>query len=333
MAQFAGTTSTYDSNRLREQFSNAIWMISPEETPFQSLVDREDIEGKHPEWQTDTLATPVSSNQVLEGDEYAYTQVAATTRVGNYTEICRKTYIFAGSNEENTKAGPKSELGRERRKKGTEMKTDMELALLANKASVVGDDTTNPRQSAGFAAWIVTNDSRGATGTDGGFAAGLVTAAGNGTQRAFTRALLDTVILNTYTSGGNPTVFMCSPYVKTVFSSFMQGANTAVVNAYIRGESQATIYAAADTYRSDFGVIDIVPNRQLARGGAAHARNGFLIDRSKVAIGIFRDVFEDRPAKTGDAEKRALLCEYSLIMKTQAAHAVVADLFGISAAA
>src|SRR5262245_18634393 len=333
MAQFAGTTSTYDSNRLREQFSNAIWMISPEETPFQGLVDRESINGKHPEWQTDVLATPVSSNQVLEGDEYAYTQVAATTRIGNYTEIARKTYIFTGSAEENTKAGPNSELGRERRKKGTELKTDMELALLANKASAVGDDTTNTRQSAGFAAWITSNDSRGATGTDGGFSAGLVAAAGNGTQRALIRSLLDTSILSTYTSGGNPTVFMVSPYVKTVFSSFMQGTNTAVVNAYIRGESQATIYAAADTYRSDFGVIDVIPNRQLARGGATHARNGFLIDTSKVAIGIWRDVFEDRPAKTGDAEKRALLCEYTLLMKNQAAHGLVADLFGISASA
>jgi hypothetical protein len=37
MTIFAGTTTTYNVNRLREQFSNAIYMISPEETPFLSL--------------------------------------------------------------------------------------------------------------------------------------------------------------------------------------------------------------------------------------------------------------------------------------------------------
>src|SRR4029077_639967 len=114
MTVFAGTTTTYDVNRLREQFSNAIYMISPEETPFLSLVERESIDGKHPEWQTDTLRTPVITNQQIEGDEYAYTTIAATVRIGIYTEIARASYLIAGSEEKNTKAGPASELGRER---------------------------------------------------------------------------------------------------------------------------------------------------------------------------------------------------------------------------
>ena len=108
-------------------------MISPEETPFLSLVERESIDGRHPEWQTDTLATPVITNQQIEGDEYAYTPIAATVRIGNYTEIARKSYLISGSEEKNTKAGPASELGRERRKKGTELKTDMEVALLGQQ--------------------------------------------------------------------------------------------------------------------------------------------------------------------------------------------------------
>ena len=44
----------------------------------------------------------------------------------------------------------------------------MELAILANKASVAGADATI-RKSAGFAAWITTNDQRSVGGADGGF--------------------------------------------------------------------------------------------------------------------------------------------------------------------
>jgi hypothetical protein len=330
MTILGGTTTTYDVNRLREQFSNAIYMISPEETPFLSLVERESIDGKHPEWQTDVLATPVITNQQLEGDEYAYTTIAATTRIGNYTEIARKSYLIAGSEEKNTKAGPQSELGRERVKKGKELKTDMEVSLLANKGSVVGT-TAVIRKTAGFAAWVTTNDQRGATGTDGGFSGGTVTAGTPGTQRAFTKPFLDAAILSAYTAGGSPSVLMVSPYVKTVFSSFMQSANTSVIQSRVEHENQATIYAAADTYRSDFGLIDIMPNRQLARAGATAASTAYLIDLDKVAVGMYRDIFEDRPAKTGDAEKRVLLCEYALIMKNEAAHSCIYGLFGLTA--
>lgn len=331
MAVFTGTTTTYDVTRLREQFSNAIYMISPEETPFLSLVERESIDGKHPEWQTDTLATPVITNQQIEGDEYAYALIQPTTRVGNYTEIARKSYLIAGSEEKNTKAGPASELGRERVKKGKELKTDMEVALLANKPSVVGTSAT-ARKTAGFAAWITTNDQRGATGADGGFSGGTVTAGTPGTTRTFTKPFLDAAILSAYTSGGSPKTLMLSPYLKTVFSSFMQSANTSVIQSRVEDQNQATIYAAADSYRSDFGLIDVMPNRQLARAGGVAASTAYLIDLDKVSVGMYRDVFEDKPAKTGDAEKRVLLCEYALIMKNEAAHSVIYGLFGLTAA-
>lgn len=332
MAQASGTFSTYDSNRLREEFRDAIYMISPEETPAWSLFPHESIDSKHPEWQTDTLRTPVATNQVVEGEEYTYTQPAATTRIGNYTEIALTTYQVTRTDEIVSKAGPKSELGRYRRKNGLELKQDMELAILANKASVAGSDAAI-RKAGGFAAWCTTNNQLGGTGVDGGFSAGIVAAFTPGTQRAFTKILLDAAILATYTSGGSPTVLMVSPYLKTVFSSFINvtDGRTAVIQTNIRGKEQATIYAAADTYASDFGIIDVMPNRQLARGGATMARNAYLIDLSKVAVGILDDVFEDKPAKTGDNEKRALLCEYTLVMKNEAAHSVIADLFGMTA--
>jgi hypothetical protein len=310
-------------------------MITPEETPLLSLLGREKVESRHPEWSTDTLATPVTSNQQVEGDEYSYSQITPTTRIGNYTEIARKAYIIARTQEKSLKAGPKSELGRERRKKGVELKKDMEASLLANKASVAGAAAT-PRVAGGLAAWLTSNDSRGSGGSDGGFnsTTSVVDAATNGTQRAFSKAILDAVILSSYTNGGSPTTLMVSPYVKTVFSNLMTGAGTtgiAQTSNSVKGSEQATIYAAADTYRSDFGVIDVVPNRVMAAVGASLARNALLIDPDMAAVGIFDDIFEDRPAKTGDAEKRVLLCEFTLIMKNQAAHGIAADLYGMTA--
>lgn len=84
-------------------------------------------------------------------------------------------------------------------------------------------------------------------------------------------------------------------------------------------------------YQSDFGLITMIPNRQMARAGATIARNAFLITPNMVKLGVFRDYRVEKPAKTGDAEKRVLLTEYTLIMKNEAAHGCAADLFGLTA--
>jgi hypothetical protein len=207
----------------------------------------------------------------------------------------------------------------------------MEVTLLSNQAASAGtgNGATN-RTAAGFRAWIATNDDLGASGASGSFSNGIQGAATNGTQRAFTKAILDSVILNTYNAGGNPDVLMTSPYVKTVFSRILDDADVVPLRHEIKG-GQAKIVAAADTYLSDFGTITVVPNRQMARAGATVARNAFLIDPKMVQMGVFRDITMNKPAKTGDSEKRVLNVEYTLIVKNEAAHGCAADLFGLTA--
>mgnify|MGYP000314214254 CR=1 FL=1 len=85
-------------------------------------------------------------------------------------------------------------------------------------------------------------------------------------------------------------------------------------------------------YQSDFGLISVVPNRQMARAGATIARNAFLITPNMVKLGIFRDYRVEKPAKTGDAEKRVINVEWTLLMNNEAAHGVVADTYGLTSA-
>lgn len=330
MAVAANTYLTFDSRRNREEFSNSIHMITPEETPALTLLGRENVESTHPEWSTDTLATPDVTNAFPQGDEFTYDAITPTTRIGNYTQISRKSYIIARTQEKTLKAGPKSELGRERRKKGVELKKDMEAIILTNQASLAGSANVAGKLG-GLPSWLTSNDNRGSGGSDGGFSSGsgLTVAATNGTQRAFTKVIMDDIILKAYNSGGNPTTLLVSPYVKTVFSTFMDDADVVPLRKQASG-GQQTIYGAADAYQSNFGMIDVVPNRVMANS-AALARNAFLLDPDYAAVGIFDDIMEKKPAITGDAEKRVLLVEYTFIMKNEAAHGIAADLFGLSA--
>ena len=334
MSQVTNTYETYDAVGNREELADKIYQITPEETPFISLIGRKSVASTHPEWQTDELATPVTTNAQPEGNDWSYDAITPTTRVGNYTQISDKKIIISRTHDKTSKAGRKSELAREIAKKGVELRTDMEVQLLSNTASSAGSgDGVSNRESGGFRAWLANNDSLGSGGASGGFnsGTGVVDAATNGTQRAFTKAILDSVILDTYNAGGNPSVMMMSPYVKTVFSTFMDDANVAPFRYAASAGKKNTIIAAADMYLSDFGEIAMVPNRQMARAGAAVARNAFLIDPKMVSLGEFDAIKLEKPAKTGDAEKRVLICEYTLCVHNEKAHGVAADLYGLTA--
>jgi hypothetical protein len=331
MAQAANTFETYDAVGNREELADKIWMITPQKTPFLALAGRTAVKSVHPEWQTDTLATPDTTNNQPEGNDWSYDPLVATTRVGDYTQISEKSFVISRTQENTDKAGRKSELARETVKKTTELKTDMEVICLSNQASSAGsgNGATN-RTLGGLRAWITTNDDLGAGGSSGSFSAGLVNAATNGTQRAFTKALLDSTILNVTNAGGEADILMVSNYVKTVFSRLLDDADVVPLRKELKS-GQATIVAAADMYLSDFGLITVVPNIQMTRAGAAIARNAFLIDPSMLSVGIFDDIQVHKPAKTGDAEKRVINVEYTLIVNNEAAHGVIADTYGLSA--
>jgi hypothetical protein len=334
MAQVANTYETYDVGAAggnREELADKIYQITPEETPFLSLIGRKPVASVHPEWLIDSLAALDLNNNQPEGNDWAYDAVVAPARVGNYTQISDKKIIISRTQDKTSKAGRKSELAREIAKKGVELRIDMEGIVLSNQASTAGtgNGATN-RKLGGFRAWLATNDNT--SGSSGGFntGTGVVDVATNGAQRAITKILLDATILSTYNAGGSPRTLMLSPYAKTVFSTFMSDANVAPQRYETPSKGQTTIVAAADMYLSDFGPVSVVPNRQMARAGAAVARNAFLIDPKMVSLGVFDDISLEKPAKTGDAEKRVLVTEYTLLVNNEAAHGVICDLYGLT---
>lgn len=320
MAQATGTFDSYDIVGDREDLTNVIYNISPEETPFMTSVGRGKAKATKHEWQTDSLADASTSNAFVEGDEYSYADPAATTRVGNFTQISRKTVQVSGTLEAIDKAGRDSEMAYQMAKRSPELKRDMEAILLNNQASVAGAAAT-PRTLGGLPAWLETNTDRGVGGADGGYNAGtgVVDAATDGTQRAFTEEMLKDVIQQCFEAGATPKVLMLSPFNKRAFSAFT-GISELRTNIQNSSKQQATIFAGADMYISDFGTLSVVPNR------FQRSRDAFVLDTEYAQVAFLRPVQQEEVAKTGDARKRVILCEYTLVVKNEAAHGVIADL-------
>lgn len=317
MAIVTNTFTRYSAIGIREDLSNVIYNISPEETPFISNIGRESVKNTYFEWQTDALSAASASNAALEGDDISSFQaVTPTARVGNYTQISTKNVIISGTLEAVDKAGRRSELTYQLAKMGAELKRDMESALLANQAAVAGN-TTTARRTAGLPAWLTSNTSFGTGGADPTVGSTPTAARTDGTQRAFTETLLKEVVAEVWTSGGTPKMLMVGAFNKQAASAF---SGIATKFRDVPAGQQAQIIGAADVYVSDFGTINIVPNR------FQRARDAFVVDPEYASLAILRPIQQTELAKTGDAEKRLMLVEYGLKVSNQAAHGIVADL-------
>ena len=317
MAIVANTFTRYSAIGIREDLSNVIYNISPEETPFISNVSRENVKNTYFEWQTDALDAASSSNAALEGDDISsFSAVTPTARVGNYTQISRKDVIISGTLESVDKAGRRSELTYQLAKMGAALKRDMESSLLANQAAVAGN-TTTARRTAGLPAWLTSNTSFGTGGADPTVGSTPTAARTDGTQRAFTETLLKEVVAEVWTSGGTPKMLMVGAFNKQAASAF---SGIATKFRDVPAGQQAQIIGAADVYVSDFGTVNIVPNR------FQRARDAFVVDPEYASLAILRPIQQMELAKTGDAEKRLMLVEYGLKVSNQAAHGIVADL-------
>ena len=310
MAQPTNTFDTYDSIGEREDLSDVIYNISPTDTPFLSSAAKTKATAVLHEWQTDSLAAAVTNNQVIEGDDATAEAISATTRLSNSCQIMDKVIAITGTQEAVDKAGRASEIAYQIAKKAKELKRDLESSLTSNNAEVTGSATA-ARVAGGLRSWVATNDVMGTSGTSGG--AGN-TAATNGTQRAFTESLLKSVIKSVWNAGGNPTMIMVGPFNKQKLSGFTGNSTRFDAGA------DATLYTSVDVYASDFGQLQVVPNR------FSRDREAWVLDMDYWGVAFLRDFTMHELSKTGDSEKRQLLLEATLESRNEAASGCVADI-------
>nr|BAR19631.1 major head protein [uncultured Mediterranean phage uvMED] len=320
MAIISNTFTKYSVVGLRESLSDIIYNISPETTPFISnMTKRRQVTNTFFEWQVDSLAS-AQQNAAIDGDDLSsFTAVTATSRLGNFTQIARKDFIIADNLAGSLDlAGRNSEISYQLAKKGDELKRDMEVNFTGvNQAAVAGNNTT-ARKTASLSAFIRTNTSKGTGGADPTVSSGIVNAARtDGTQRAFTEAMLKAVVSDVWSAGGEPDMLLVGPFNKQAVSAF---AGIAAQRYMAPSDGPSQVIGAADVYVSDFGAISVIPSR------FSRERDAYVIDPDLVEMATLRPLQSEELAKTGDATKFMLLQESGLQVNNEAGLGIIADL-------
>jgi Family of unknown function (DUF5309) len=314
MAVPAGTTQTYTRIGIREDLSNLITRIQQNEAVFSmSISDGKKAESSLFDWQTDDLKTASGTNAHIEGDDTAIEAANSTVRLNNYTQIMKKSAGTSGTADAVTTAGRDKEHNYQILLRSEELVQDMETRFVGSYAKNAGAPGV-ARETASLEAWVKQSN-RGVGGVDPS-GTGSTTAT-DGTQRAFTEAMLKDVHQKCWAAGGKPTLLMVGGLNKQVASGF---AGIATKFRESKGTEQMTIMAAADVYVGDFGTINIVPNN-LQRN-----RSALLIEPRRFKKRFLRRPGKEDLAKTGDSRKTQILVEVGLECSSPKASGVIADL-------
>jgi hypothetical protein len=350
--QPANTSSFYKFSTIREDLEDFVYKISPLETPVMQAIGRKGaFENTYHEWPIVELAAPNPNNAQIEGVDVTADAPTGAMRRGNYAQLMNKVKFVSSTNEKIRGAGGVQRMAKQVLYGMQEIKRDMESRVAGSGTLIAnGGSDTVARQTASIAAFINTNAVRGLTGAGTTLSSTPAGSAGQtfpnaalipavtfngfpsvaetpGTARALTETMFKSAIQLAWVQGGDPTYAFCSGTQKVTISTF-QGNST----RYKKAEDKKLV-AAIDVYISDFGELQIVPDRFIdptstAVGGTGGTRV-LIIDPEYAEIGWLQGMSNVPLAKTGNAEKRLIACEWGVIVGNEKAHAQVTDLSSV----
>ena len=315
MAQPSNTLDSYDVKGIREDLSNVIYDVSPEETPFYSSLQKTKASNTYHEWQTDSLRAS-AANAHIEGDATTAEARGVTTRLGNYTQIFKNAVVIPDTDEGLDKAGRSAEMAYQILKIAKEQKLDIEKALFDNNKYEAGSSSA-ARELAGLGAYMKTNVTN-IGGSGGANPTGTVpgnTARTDGTQTVFSQADFDSCMQSIWENGGKASSVYLSAFQMNVALGFTGNNNQ---RSTVKSEAQ-TVVKHMDVYVTPWGTVEFIPSREN-RG-----RDVYILQDDMFCAAVLRPTKNTELAKTGDNTTRQVLTELTLVSKNEKASGLVAD--------
>ncbi|RLA03857.1 MAG: hypothetical protein DRQ47_04370 [Gammaproteobacteria bacterium] len=319
---------------IREDVMNKIWDISKIPLPFTDMIGTASAKQEYKEWTIDALADPDVTNAVIDGSDASGNNTATGTKVGNHHQISDKVVRVSYRADASDTIGRAKELSYQLMRRQQELRRDVEAIALENQASLA-DTGSAAGKVGGLPSWLATNTTIRTGGTVGGYSTstGLTVAQVVTTAvAALTEAEVRNQIESAYNQGGNPTKMMTVPAIIRKFSEYLFTSSARVATLMSdQGKSaeKATALGSVNVFVTDFGTLDLVPNRlqQLQTTDSADdSAFVFYLDPEYLSLCYLKGYRTDTLAKTGLAENRQMSVDWSLIVNNEAAHGMSTDI-------
>ena len=287
---------TYQDASRREDLTDILGDVTPDETPLFTLFGKTKASGTYHEWVEDYITPPTSVTPAIEGAAASYSDLTQPSRRGNVTAIITRTFKVSGTERAVGVPAIGDPLTYQKGKAMKQWKMDAEY-LVVNGAIASGSSGV-ARQMAGIQNVVTT----------------VATARNSGTSLSETD--FNDMCQDSWDSAGVNSfdIVVCPAGLRRKISSFTAGA-TKNVDA-----SDKRLTRPVEVYESDFGIKKILPAHRYVynTAGSVHL---FGLKEDTFKIAWLRPVFTEMLARGGDADNGQIVGEWTLEYRAERASA------------
>jgi len=312
------TTNPGSAVSNREDLTDVLTILAPEETPILSSANRKSASSTFVEWTVDSLSAPATDGIDEGADVATFTdQFAGRARLGNYVQKFRRSYQVSDLQEAVDSVGP-AKFAQAEAKAMRELKRDIEATLCSTNDRAAEDGAGQSYKLRGLGDWI---DSAGPADVPAGFRtpAGSIHSTGD-----FSEDTLNDLITSAYrvTGSTNNLTLFADTALRRKISDFSRTAASAdhTVRSVNYDGNSAQLKLSVELYQSDNGIVSIVNMNPDCAPDTTNKDSGYLINPEYYGIHELIPVGSTRLENGGGGERGYVDCTLTLGVYHPGAH-------------
>lgn len=306
----------------REDLSNELAILAPEETPILSLCSKGKASATYTEWTVDSLAAPVTTGISEGSDVTSFSdKFADRARLGNYIQVMRRDYLVSNLQQAVTSIGP-ANIAQAEAKSMRELKRDIEATIASSNEMTVENGAGTPYGMRGIGAWVQAT----AQGTNP-VPAAYRTPSGSILATTVTETTFNGMIGSIFSRNGemNSLTLVANTALRQVISGFTraQPASAGVTYHVNQDATSKAITLSVNLYDSDFGMVKIV-NGNPSCMPTASTNVGYVINPKYLGFNTLIPMGATRLENQGGGERGFIDVAGTLVCKHPQAHGKIA---------
>lgn len=324
------TTNTGSAVSNREDLTDVLTILAPEETPVLSSASKTKATATFAEWTVDKLADPGTTGVAEGADVTTFTdKFAERARLGNYVQKFRRDYMVSDLQEVVDSVGP-AKVAQAESKAIRELKRDVEATILSSNDRSVENGAGTSYGLRGLGQWLADGTTIGTVSTDVPAAYATPTANNSDQGNAYTETHLNTQLSSIFRQTGQASNMMlvADTGLRRRISDFARttaAAGTDTLRQVNMDQGQSTIKLSVDLYQSDHGVVSVVNMNPVTApatvtGANTEHADGYIINPDYVGIHDLIPMGSTRLPNLGGGERGFVDCALTLGVYHPAAH-------------
>ena len=316
------TTNSGSGVSNREDLTDVLTILAPEETPILSSANKERASATNVEWTVDSLSAPQTAGISEGADVTTFTdQFSGRARLGNRIQKFRRDYMVSDLQEAVDSVGP-AKIAQAEAKAIRELKRDIEATLAGTQDKAIEDGAGTANALRGLGDWI---DSAGPTDVPAAFrtpAASIVDVTDDVFAESELNGLISSIFKVTGTSDN--LMLVADTALRTDISDFARigGVSGDSVRSVNYDGSSGSIKLSVDLYQSDHGIVSVVnanPDCMPTQAGQA-GMAGYVVNPEYYGVHELIPMGSTRLPNLGGGERGFVDCALTLGVYHPGAH-------------